>query len=242
MAILHMVEVRPDLSELLRFLRGQTLEIGEHDEDLGYGVHAWMRAAFGQAAPQPWRLLFGRGRPVRILGYSAEDAKTLRARLGDFAEPSVFAVCRDESDVSSRPMPDWQPGRRLRFELQCCPVGRKSNNGVEKDLFLIRAEAGHKVVSREEVYGTWVQEHIERTGAAKITGLELTGFRLVEQTRQTQPTSPDRRKKRRLVRPQVIFQGQLEIGDPYAFTTLLAHGVGRHRAFGYGMMLLRPPT
>ena len=43
-----MVEIRPDLGALLRFLHGQGLDIGDHDEDLGYGVHAWLAAAFGQ--------------------------------------------------------------------------------------------------------------------------------------------------------------------------------------------------
>jgi CRISPR system Cascade subunit CasE len=30
------------------------------------------------------------------------------------------------------------------------------------------------------------------------------------------------------------------VADPAAFAQLLARGVGRHRAFGLGMLLLRP--
>ena len=36
------------------------------------------------------------------------------------------------------------------------------------------------------------------------------------------------------------MQGVLTITDGGAFASLLARGVGRHRAYGYGMMLLRP--
>ena len=36
------------------------------------------------------------------------------------------------------------------------------------------------------------------------------------------------------------MRGILAITDPTAFADLLARGVGRHRAYGYGMLLLRP--
>ena len=38
-----------------------------------------------------------------------------------------------------------------------------------------------------------------------------------------------------------VLAGTLTVRDPQAFATLLARGVGRHRAFGYGMLLLSPP-
>ena len=37
------------------------------------------------------------------------------------------------------------------------------------------------------------------------------------------------------------MRGVLTITDPDAFAQLLARGVGRHRSYGYGMLLLRPP-
>ena len=36
------------------------------------------------------------------------------------------------------------------------------------------------------------------------------------------------------------MRGILTITDAAAFSNLLARGVGRHRAYGYGMLLLRP--
>ncbi|WP_439373386.1 type I-E CRISPR-associated protein Cas6/Cse3/CasE [Bradyrhizobium sp. DASA03120] len=33
---------------------------------------------------------------------------------------------------------------------------------------------------------------------------------------------------------------EIEFSDSVAFKALLARGVGRHRAFGYGMLLLKP--
>ena len=41
--------------------------------------------------------------------------------------------------------------------------------------------------------------------------------------------------------PDATVHGTMTVTDPTAFARLLAHGVGRHRAYGYGMLLLRPP-
>lgn len=34
---------------------------------------------------------------------------------------------------------------------------------------------------------------------------------------------------------------RIRIKDPASFDALLRRGIGRHRAFGFGMMLLSPP-
>ncbi len=239
---LYMIELQLDLPALLRFLRTQGLERSEEDDDLGYGIHAWMTAAFGDLAPRPWRLLAGKGRPARVLGYAQHDAGVLRRRLYEFAEPSVFAVCaQPEMAIASRAMPSsWRSGRRLGFEVQCCPVGRKAGTGIEKDLFLLRADsAGVQGLRRDEVYCQWVREQLERNDAAVVKAIRLEGFRLVRQTRKTQG-SDGNRICRRLVRPQALVRGELTVKDPEAFAALVRRGVGRHRAFGYGMLLLRP--
>jgi CRISPR system Cascade subunit CasE len=40
--------------------------------------------------------------------------------------------------------------------------------------------------------------------------------------------------------PDASFEGVLTVAEPGAFALLLARGIGRHRAFGFGMVLLRP--
>lgn len=239
---LYMVELQLDIPALLRFLASQGLDRSGEDDDLGYGVHAWMAAAFGELAPHPWRLFTGRGRPARVLGYTSHDAAELRQRLREFADPSVWAVCaQPDAAIASREMPsDWRTGRRLAFEVLGCPVGRKAGTRVEKDLFLIRAdEPQAQRLRRDAVYCEWAREQLERHAAARVTFIRLEGFRLVRQIRKDQGTG-GQRSLRRLVRPQALLRGELTVGDPEAFSALLRRGVGRHRAFGYGMLLLRP--
>lgn len=234
---LHMIELRPDAGRLFAFLQAQGLL---HDGHLGYGVHAWLRAAFGDLAPRPWRLFWDRQRPARVLGYARCDALTLYQRLQDYAEPLAASVCPFES-LASKEMPAFPAGRTLRFEVLAAPVGRKSRSGQEKDLFLLAVEKksllGQAPPSRHETYCQWVREQLESQGSCQVLTVAPLSFRLVRQLRRTQP--PDR-KTRTLTCPEVLFSGRLRVTNPDAFGALLARGVGRHRAFGYGMILLRP--
>ncbi|MGI6082936.1 MAG: type I-E CRISPR-associated protein Cas6/Cse3/CasE [Limnochordia bacterium] len=243
MTTLHMVELRPDIGALLYFLRDQGWVTRDGDENLGYGIHAWFGAAFGEQAPRPWRLFMDRKRSTRILGYSLVGAEDLRQRVQDFATPAVLAVCPEpDTSILSKPMPAWRPGQRLSFEVQCCPVGRKATTGVEKDLYLIHADKDDgNPVSREEVYCDWVRERLERDGVTTVTAVSLAGFRLLRQTRKEQ-RSGGTRKRRQLIRPHALVRGQFVVNDADAFPELLVRGVGRHRSFGYGMLLLGPPS
>lgn len=240
MDTLHMVEIRPDLGALYRFLGHQRLADAHRDEDLGYGMHAWLAAALGQDAPKPWRFWTDSKRPIRLLGYSRLEAAALRTRLTQRAALPALAVVPDtEQDIDSRPLPRWHEGRRLAFELRCCPVARAARSGVEKDVFLMQLQTGAPFLPRTAVYADWVQAKLEQTGALRVRQLTIVGFQLVQQIRRGTKIDGIRRS-RVLVRPQVLVQGELTVLDPDRFAALLAQGVGRHRAFGYGMLLLRP--
>ncbi|HBK61215.1 MAG TPA: type I-E CRISPR-associated protein Cas6/Cse3/CasE [Firmicutes bacterium] len=240
---LYMLELEFDIAALYRFLHTQGLSGREDDTELGYGLHAWLGAAFGDLAPKPWRLLMDDHRPPRILGYAPHDAGTLHQRISEFAEPSVLQVCpKPQLMIVDRAMPAWQKGRRLGFQLLVCPVGRKSRDGTEKDLFLVHADSQRDDAGlcREAVYCDWARQRFNDYSVT-IDSMRLAGFRLVKQTRQTQ-SSNGKRVFRPIIRPQALLEGNLTIQDPDEFTRLLRHGVGRHRAFGYGMILLRPPS
>lgn len=240
MTQMFMIELQPDTETLLRFLHSQALD-SARDEDLGYGVHVWLRAAFGPLAPQPWRLLQDSRRPPRVLGYSQHPAERLRQHMDEFADPATHAVCPTQS-IAGRAMPSWRAARRLGFELLACPVGRKSGTKIEKDVFLIRADKDDtNTLRRDVVYSDWARERIEREGAASVTAMRLAGFRLIKQMRRDH-TSSTAGGLRQIVRPQALLRGQLMVQEPHAFSRLLARGIGRHRAFGYGMLLLRPPS
>ncbi len=50
------------------------------------------------------------------------------------------------------------------------------------------------------------------------------------------------RKGHTLQRPDVVYRGTVQVTDPDAFHAWLRRGVGRHRSFGFGMVLLERPS
>ena len=236
---LHMVEMQVEPGGLMRFVQAQGLL---RDHELGYAIHAWLKAAFGEKAPKPWRLFWRRRVATRVLAYSRAPAEELQAHLREFADPLVHSVLL-ENGLASKSMPRFAPGRRLQFEALCCPVGRQARTGAEKDIFLLRVEqarvAGGKTLNRDSVYREWLQDHVEGRGGAKLVTSRVAGFQLVAPLRKGGANRGERSFVQ-LHRPSVLFEGELEVVDSDMFTQLLAHGIGRHRAFGFGMVLLRP--
>lgn len=210
-----------------------------HDEDLGYATHAWLRATLGDLAPSSFRLLEARDGRVRLLGYAPADAASLREHAETFASPGAVEVC-NWSEVSSKGMHDipWRAGQRLGFEVRVCPVVR-SDHG-ERDAFLaslptLGADAEKR---RGEVYCNWLCRQFGTGATVAADEVRMKAFRLVSTWRRAHRSEPGR--GRRVVRPDALMTGRCSVAEPEAFRRLLARGIGRHRAFGFGMLLVRP--
>lgn len=233
---LYMIELHPDPAALIRFAEDQG--INRHaDEDLGYAVHAWLMAMFDEAAPKPFRLLQDRRnlRPPRLLGFTRNSGDELAEQARTFASPLAMAVCPLDDAVPAKRMPDrWQAGRRFGFELAACPSSRLGSN--EDDVYRRHRrecdDRGNKPESRSVVYRAWLARQL--SGSATLEDYSLNGFRTLRLLRKAAGGRKD------FLAPQAYFSGVLRVTDGDAFKDLLARGVGRHRAFGLGMLLLRP--
>jgi CRISPR system Cascade subunit CasE len=242
---LHMVRMRLRLDRLVELGKRRRLPL--RDVDTGYLVHCELRELFGEVAPQPFVLDGTAGRWVTVLGYATETADALRARADAFADPAVHATCEWDGFVS-KPMPTaWTVDARLGFQLRACPVVRMASAGAhhragaEVDAFIARcwAVGDPKIpVDREAVYREWLAQHVARLGGAELRAVRVEAFKLERVVRRTHE---EQRRASPVERPDVTFRGELAITDPEAFRSLLARGIGRHRAFGFGMLLLRPP-
>ncbi|WP_020373815.1 type I-E CRISPR-associated protein Cas6/Cse3/CasE [Sulfobacillus thermosulfidooxidans] len=242
----YLVEMRIDPVALFRFATIQGWQLNEGH--LNYIVHAWLSAAFDTEAPKPWRLFWDGLRPPRILGYTNVDAQNLYARLMEFSDPGVTEVIKERQNIMSRPVPIFKVGRHLHFAVQCIPVVRYAKSGVEKDLYLHELEKQGTPRRRDEVYSEWVTKQLTATDSVTVLSVQTAGFRLTRQVRrstsipQKDNHNPSKRKERYITRPEVVAEGELVITDSEKFPFLLRRGVGRHRGFGYGMILLRPPS
>lgn len=250
-AALSMVRIRLDSSRLAR--EHVTARLPPQQDDLGTLAHALLAALFGEGTVQPFRVLDENARWVAILGYTTNSEAAMREHASAFADPGRYVAC-DWQSFAVKPMPDTWEGRRLRFELRVCPVVRLGSEtelldrtgelrryppGAEVDAWVHRrwmAREADPTVSREQAYAEWLRARLE--GAAELGSMRLTGFRRRRLVRRDH-ASPRRAKV--LERPEALLGGDLEVRDGEVFRGILARGVGRHRAFGFGMLLLRPP-
>jgi CRISPR system Cascade subunit CasE len=208
--------------------------------DEGQALHVLLSALFGKGALQPFRLFAPERGDWSLYAYAASDAVAMADAARIVATPEMLDVLPLER-LRSKPMPEvFAPGQRLGFDLRARPVRRSREDGrvLERDAFLWEALTTHGDSpdgmaaagrTREAVYRDWLAERL--TDAARIDACRLTGF-----------------QRRRAIRdgrvvegPDATLQGVLSVEDPAAFATALAEGVGRHRAYGYGMLMLRPP-
>jgi CRISPR system Cascade subunit CasE len=240
---LFMLQLDLDLAGLARLGRERRLPPGQ--EDSGYLVHCALGELFGERAPKPFALDGERHRHMRVLGYASVDGDALRAEADALASPGVHSLV-DWRALATKPMPsNWPAGTRLGFQLRACPVvrmasaGARHRKGAEVDAFLARCwEVGEGVpVDRQEVYSGWLRDQLDRRGGAVLTDVRVESFKRLRLVRRTHES--EGRRSRLAERPDVLFRGALEVTDPTAFAALLARGVGRHRAFGFGMILLR---
>lgn len=247
----HMIELRLDALHLMRLAHERKLP--RREVDLGYLTHCQLGELFGDAAPRPFAILSHPGRDplaaereLRVLGYASTSAVELDRRAREGARPGRYNAV-DWQRLASKPMPEtWPTGRRLAFEVRACPVARMASNGphhrrgAEVDVFLRECwRAGEGVpVDREAVYRGWLTKRLAHQGAVandvRVDGMQITPV----VRRDHEPV----RTSRRIRRPDVRFSGVLEITDGERFATGLSSGIGRHRAFGFGMLLLKPAT
>jgi CRISPR system Cascade subunit CasE len=236
MTALHLLRLKVDPPALMRFAAEHGL-LRHEDDGHGYAVHAWLAAMFGSHAPQPFRFFERRG---EILGYASADAAALMTYARTYAAPIAWAVLGSDVPASKPMRNDWAAGERLQVDVLACPVSRK--DGCEKDVFLRALDRlGDYAPARGEVYCEWFCRQWSDTVA--LEHVELTGFGRRQVLRRAQRSADGGpRGARSLERPFAEFRAVLSVLQPQPFGDLMARGLGRHRAFGFGMVLLSPPV
>lgn len=237
---LYLSRIRLDLPRLFAWAAARRLPLD--DGDVGYTVHCALRMALGDAGPQPFavhRLKHDWDREETVVyGYGRHDGDALRARLAEPRDPKA-AEALAPPEVKAMPT-EWADGQCFRFAVRACPVVRQDRDGDrarsrETDYFLVKTEGKtpeEHPLRREAVYADWLKRELAREGAAELLDAGMTGYRQIRVRRRGGAAAP--------IKPDASFQGRLRVRHSAAFQRLLARGVGRHRAFGFGMLLLRP--
>ncbi len=238
---LYLLHTQPDPKRLATWAARKRLLSPQGD--LGYVLHALLKAAFGKHAPQPFRYLDA---DKGLLAYTHLSTAKLSQCVA-LADPDVVAALGlgqtlQHNGMNARPFPtQWAPGHVLGFEVRSRPTIREGKTGRERDAFLSATErAGSADLDRSEVYVEWLRELLVRQGGAEVIDAIVTSYQLLGVTRKTQKNGSDETRHNCVVSgPEVVFTGQLRVTDSQSFAQILSRGVGRHRAFGFGLLLLR---
>lgn len=183
-----------------------------------------------------------------VIAYSTRPPQAIEDAMG----PARGSLLRG---MDSKEIPAIPAGRRVGFRVRVCPIVRSKHTregepaprvkkgrvvSREMDAFVhaLRLAPEGARPTREDVYCRWLGEQLARDGAATLERAAMAEFRQDEARRHTHPKGDEPRKTERLLRPNAVIEGALVVKDEDAFRALLARGVGRHRAYGFGMLVI----
>ena len=230
--------------------------------DPGFALHVLLSTMFGKSILQPFRLFHSSRKPMATLYcYTRENPDELRELAKTVSGPEHLSILDPDRMLWKR-MPDtFRSGQLLGFDIKARPIerieiGRRRKSArmqpvfMERDYFPMyrryhahggsngngndngagRRANGGPPRTREGDYRCWLDHRLGQ--GADVLTCRLAAFYL---------TSAYRGRDRSVLGPDATLHGTLRINDPNEFRTKLRTGIGRHKAYGYGMLLLRPP-
>lgn len=223
---LQLMQARIDLPSLNTWMGERGLE------DTGHALHCLLTETLGATAPSHFRLMTRRHHDAATLyGYCRHDADELRRRHQAFASPAQDHAM-PAAGIQTKVMPtEWPEGTDIAFELRCRPL--RQHHTKELDAYRwLKEKQPDADVSRVDAYVGWLEDQFERRGTAVLKHASL------EQYQQSQTwTSPNHATP---FLPETVMRGVITITDGKNFTKTVATGLGRHRAYGFGMLLIKP--
>ena len=257
----HLVHAPVRSGELDEWIRNRALS-QNGKTDMGFALHVLLSVTFGKSVLQPFRLFRPHGgEQGSLYAICAQEAGELRETAEMVAPPDCAAVF-DLERMRSKLLPrKFREGQRLGFDLRARPVRRLDRPtrlkgapyrlpaGSEADAFdvaeMLEAEENGRrarerrngwperrrpeAERREAAYREWLQYRLK--DCARVESCRLAHYRWEYSVRRSRrgPEGPD-----------AVLQGTAEVTEPDRFAEMVRRGVGRHRAFGFGLLLLRP--
>lgn len=149
-------------------------------------------------------------------------------------------------DIQCKPFaPELREGDRLAFRLRANPTVAKrveeARRSLRSDVLMAakkpfppgRRTSDECVQAMDRAARDWLQTRGESLGFHLPAPPEVGVYR------QHALKKPGRRDA--IQYSSVDYEGLLEVTDPGCFVETLAHGIGRAKAFGCGLMLIRRP-
>lgn len=237
---MHLMQAEIDPVRLARWSAEQRIS------DPDRAAHCLVYGTFGaESAPKPFLMKLERADQLgkkSVLAYTELEDTELRALAERNQTLAIESVMPPEAIRTTAVPCRWRPGMKLGFSVRVRPTQRgkwkEEGRQAERDIYLERTgeRTGERdgEMSRGELYCRWVAEIMERQGGADPAAetMAMTQFAIRRIRRQ--------RTSGYTLGPDATISGALEVRDPELFSQLLAAGIGRHKGYGYGMVLLQP--
>ena len=221
--------------------------------DRDHALHRILIETMGPLAPRPHRVFFPNNpdKAATLYGYTQANADALRAMAQACANPLQTEVLPPDS-IMTKPMPtNWRQGETFGFDIRVRPIRRfkrntpprpkpggpyprRTSREIDISLHINQERRAHNLprLPTGTLYVNWLQTlFADQGGAALIT--DATSIHSLNQT----PTN--HKKPSPILGPDLVIQGALTVTDPSAFQRLIASGIGRHKTYGYGMLIIR---
>lgn len=223
--------------------------------DEGRALHHALTESFGEKALPLFRLLVAPGKGKGAL-YAYSTSPEMQLRQNAEICPHEYDEVLGVKDLRAKAFPTrFATGARLGFDLRVRPVRRtksgQNKSGVrELDAFLhealrhddpdFMAKSGR---TRERVYNDWLNERFAGAAALEMDENGIPTARLARFNREIAVRRDGGEGRNSGTEgPDAVIHGTLIVSDEAGFAALLANGIGRHKTYGYGMLLLRPAT
>ena len=211
--------------------------------DVGLAMHILLTSVFSKGTVQPYRVMSS-ARRSRGSFYAYTNATTDElVGIANLVIGPDSAGVLDLDAMSSRALPVVEADQRVGFDIKVRPTRR--SNGHEADACLMHGREwvdrdsysscdNDRVTTsiREKTYSKWLAERLR--GVADVNMCRLAHFR--------KSRAAFGRNRNAIHLPDATLHGDMTVLDPVAFQEKLRTGIGRHKAYGYGMILLRPPA
>lgn len=199
---------------------------------LGCALHALTSEALGHLRLMTYRAMgVSAGRPfAQLYGYATISGAELEKIARRCSPPEHWGVIDFRQYAEREIKPDFQRGEIVRINVLTRPVamsrffsrGRWRKEVDVADLLIERD--GRNPADRDWIYGEWLAQRLSAAGDLLSEGFE------VRHVREAGPAGVN-----------AVLEGDVKIRDPAALFDLLHSGIGRSRAYGHGMLILRPP-
>lgn len=210
-----------------------------------YAEHQWLWRFF--AAPE--------GAPRDFLFRRMERSGRSRFYVVSAREPRAVD---DAWEVRSRSfVPEIRTGQRIFFDLRANPVVTVQRDGKKRRDDVVMSEK--KKLLRERGLAKWKHwttpdrpaeyELVARTcrdwlcePVKGVSRAEKAGFSVLKGRLQVDAYRQHRMGEKGVLFSSVDFSGELEVTDRDAFISVLQNGLGHAKAFGCGLLLVRPAS